>query len=130
MTFPSKDVSPGLGWPDDAPSNGVSGVGWPTDADGTSEVVPPTAPSGHASWGTTVSGKAETGSVPTGVTTAQSSRQGPQGSGQGESQLVRDALKDVDVSQQTSTGPAPSPATGQGKAKTRSRRGGWPRPAE
>ena len=130
MTFPSKDLSPGLGWPGDAPSDGVSGVGWPID--GTAPESPQeqnpsgieAVASGHASWGSTASGTAETGSVPTGVTTVQPPRQGSQGSGQGESQLVRDALKDVDVSRQTSQVPAQATV----KAKARSRRGEWPRP--
>src|SRR5690349_14730968 len=104
MTFPPKDVTPGLGWPGDGAVQQAAapGLGWP----GVNEAIAADAPpSGHASWGSTTSGTAETGFVPTGAAVpapGPGPAQGPgQGSAQGESQLVREALKDVDVSRET-----------------------------
>jgi len=121
MTFPPKDVAPGLGWPGEpAPAAPTPGLGWPGIEEAIPVVSDSVLPSGHASWGSTTSGTAETGFVPTGATSTPppGSAQGP---AQGESQLVREALKDVDVSRETAAVP---------RARARSRRGEWPRPAE
>jgi chromosome partitioning protein len=136
MTSFPKDMAPGLGWPGEPPQDGVSesstpGLGWPVngsaddsdDSDGqetetavtTETQSPETPPSGHASWGSTTSGTAETGYVPIGAKAATSRH----GSAQGESQLVREALKDVDVPRETSV---------MGKLKTRPGKGEWPKP--
>ncbi len=120
MTFPPKDVTPGLGWPGDGSTQDASapGLGWP----GADEAIQTGAPpSGHASWGSTTSGTAETGFVPTGTAVPTPSPGPSQGPPQGESQLVREALKDVDVSRET---------TAAARPKVRGRRGEWPRPAE
>jgi cellulose biosynthesis protein BcsQ len=86
-------------------------------------------PSGHASWGNTSSGTAETGYVPTNARGARtpSSRRGPN---QGESELVREALKNATVSRETSMPVAPtSIAAAALKAMSKRGDGEWPRPA-
>ncbi|MCW2913080.1 MAG: Cobyrinic acid ac-diamide synthase [Actinomycetia bacterium] len=133
MTSFPKDMAPGLGWPGEPPQDGASadwtpGLGWPVngstdDSDGqetetavTAEIQSPeTPPSGHASWGSTTSGTAETGYVPTGAKTPAPRQR----SAQGESQLVREALKDVDVPRETSA---------VGKMKVQPGKGEWPKP--
>jgi cellulose biosynthesis protein BcsQ len=148
------NTAPGLGWPDHPgdPMNGdVSGVGWPgelaTDVDpGTTPAKSPgeTAPAqpagvpakaaggpppGHAAWGNTSSGTAETGYVPTNGRGAKASapRRGPN---QGESQLVRDALKNATVSRETSPEESlpETVATAALKAMAKRGDGEWPRP--
>jgi cellulose biosynthesis protein BcsQ len=85
--------------------------------------------SGHASWGNTPSGTAETGYVPTNGRGARSpaARRGPQ---QGESELVREALKNATVSRETSSPETPSQTTAAA-LRVMSKRGDgeWPRPA-
>ncbi|GAA2443348.1 hypothetical protein GCM10010191_69770 [Actinomadura vinacea] len=74
-------------------------------------------PSGHAMWGSTTSGTAETvGYVPTngGVTQPPGPRSGPS---QGESELVREALKDAKVSRETAV-----------RVRPERREKEWPRP--
>ncbi len=76
------------------------------------------APSGHAMWGNTTSGTAENvGYVPTngGAAAPSGPRNGP---AQGESELVREVLKDAEVSRETI---ATKPAGGRGQKE-------WPRP--
>ncbi|GAA2618067.1 hypothetical protein GCM10010411_61800 [Actinomadura fulvescens] len=138
-------TGPGLGWPDranESPDDETSGLGWPgqdepaeaekSSSEGVTE-TPPTepdddkkpgggTPSGHAMWGNTTSGTAETvGYVPTNGGTQQppGPRKGPS---QGESQLVREALKDANVSQETSIAVI--------KAMSGRRQKEWPRPAD
>nr|BFE32098.1 hypothetical protein GCM10010200_043490 [Actinomadura rugatobispora] len=76
-------------------------------------------PSGHAMWGSTTSGTAETvGYVPTNGGTVQppGPRNGPS---QGESELVREALKDAKVSRETAV-----------RVRPERREKEWPRPAD
>lgn len=81
------------------------------------------APSGHAMWGNTTSGTAETvGYVPTGGgATLPAPRQGHT---QGESELVREALKDAKVSRETSAA-ALKVMAGSGRRDAE-----WPRPSK
>jgi chromosome partitioning protein len=124
---------PGLGWPDsaDAPAQDSTGLGWPERR---SRVVRPseTAPAGHASWGNTKSGKAETGYVPTNgrlkTPVATADRPTRQGSAQGESELVREALKNASVSRETST-PIADAARAAIQVMSGRRDQQWPKPA-
>ncbi|GAA4239111.1 hypothetical protein GCM10022254_57860 [Actinomadura meridiana] len=124
-------TGPGLGTPDradESPDEQPSGLGEdavrvtaPTGTQGEPGpgAAPGTAPSGHAMWSTTTSGTAENvGYVPTN-TGAQppAPRKGPN---QGESELVREALKDAKVSHET-TATAVRPVTGRRDRE-------WPRP--
>lgn len=128
-------TGPGLGRPDradgspDEQPSGPGGSGTNEDAQPTaaggaqagagSGTVPGTTPSGHAMWGNTTSGTAENvGYVPT-HTGAQppGTRKGPN---QGESELVREALKDAKVSHET--------AVTALKAMSGRREREWPRP--
>ena len=101
-------TGPGLGRPDRADESAdESPVNRP----------PAAAPSGHALWGNTTSGTAENvGYVPT---NSGAQPPGPRhGPSQGESELVREARKDADVSRET-----------RGTAlKTRPAEKEWPRP--
>ncbi|GGU95165.1 hypothetical protein GCM10010182_09390 [Actinomadura cremea] len=100
-------TGPGLGRPDRADETADE-----SPADQPSAAPSGHAPSGHALWGNTTSGTAENvGYVPT------NSGAGP-GPSQGESELVREALKDANVSRET-TGTA---------LKTRPTDKEWPRP--
>ncbi|GLZ12533.1 hypothetical protein Acsp04_27680 [Actinomadura sp. NBRC 104425] len=130
-------TGPGLGWPDHAnesPDNRMTGPGWPEEGGAPKGTTPgntasvsgkpgktaPQAgakpPSGHAMWGSTTSGTAESvGYVPTGGGSVQQ----PQGPSQGESEVVREALKDAKVSRETTT-----------KAMSGRREKEWPRPPE
>ncbi len=124
-------TGPGLGRPDRAdetPDEQPSGLGG-SGADegmqapstgGTQGVPgPETPPSGHAMWSTTTSGTAENvGYVPT---NAGAHPPGPRkGPNQGESELVREALKDAKVSHET--------AVTALKAMSGRREREWPRP--
>src|SRR5688500_6116681 len=116
-------TGPGLGWPDranESPDDDTSGLGRPDEGeapeaeesspDGATDAPSGEhepgaalggAPSGHAMWGNTTSATAENvGYVPTngGTQETPGPRKGPS---QGESQLVREALKDANVSQET-----------------------------
>jgi chromosome partitioning protein len=86
--------------------------------------------SGHASWGNTSSGTAETGYVPTNGRGARppAGRRGPQ---QGESELVREALKNATVSRETSPSEALTQNVAAAALRAMSKRGDgeWPRPA-
>src|SRR5690606_38080873 len=101
----------GLGGPGEAASPG-------TPAEPAPGREPGAAPSGHAMWGSTTSGTAETvGYVPTQAGAPPGPRKGPT---QGESELVREALKDAKVSHETSA------ATVKPVQNRRDRE--WPRP--
>ncbi|SFQ24055.1 chromosome segregation ATPase [Actinomadura madurae] len=127
-------TGPGLGRPDradESPDEQPSGLGGPGEAEG---AQPPatgepqgdpgtpagTMPSGHAMWGNTTSGTAENvGYVPTntGAKPPPSPRKGPD---QGESELVREALRDAKVSHETTVTAL--------KAMSGRREREWPRP--
>ncbi len=123
-------TGPGLGRPDragESPDDELPGpeesgaADEPGSAPGETEQGAGAPPSGHAMWGSTTSGTAENvGYVPTGrVATVPDPRQGRPS--QGESELVREALKDAKVSRET---------TSTGTAARADRRGDreWPRP--
>jgi chromosome partitioning protein len=128
-------TGPGLGRPDradESPDEQPSGLGGsganedaqPPSAGGAqagsgSGTAPGTTPSGHAMWGNTTSGTAENvGYVPT---HAGAQPPGPRkGPNQGESELVREALKDAKVSHET--------AVTALKAMSGRREREWPRP--
>ncbi|GLW64642.1 hypothetical protein Arub01_28860 [Actinomadura rubrobrunea] len=135
-------TGPGLGWPDrakESPDNRTTGPGWPAESEAPEETAPGSPasasgkpgetaqkeevkpPSGHAMWASTTSGTAESvGYVPTGGG-AMHQPPGPrQGPAQGESELVREALKDVEVSRETSV-TALKPMSGRRNKE-------WPRP--
>ncbi|GGQ00533.1 chromosome partitioning protein [Actinomadura coerulea] len=126
-------TGPGLGRPDradESPDEQPSGPGGPGADEGApapaSGGTPPgpgsspgTAPSGHAMWGNTTSGTAENvGYVPTNAgAQPPGARTGPN---QGESELVREALRDAKVSHET--------AVTALKAMAGRREREWPRP--
>ncbi len=127
-------TGPGLGWPDradESPDDQPSGLGGPgedetaaagSDTGAKGEAGPGAAPSGHAMWGNTTSGTAENvGYVPTntGAQPPPGPRKGPS---QGESELVREALKDAKVSRETA-GNALTMMSGRREKE-------WPRPAQ
>ncbi|GAA4061646.1 hypothetical protein GCM10022214_13350 [Actinomadura miaoliensis] len=134
-------TGPGLGWPDranESPDNRTTGLGWPEEGEAPEEATPANAasaseqpgktaseagakpPSGHAMWGSTTSGTAESvGYVPTGGGAVQQPQGPRQGPSQGESELVREALKDAKVSRETTA-----------KAMSGRREKEWPRPPE
>jgi chromosome partitioning protein len=125
---------PAASAPSTLPSGGKSkaaGDTAPKPAGGTPPPAGGTS-SGHASWGNTSSGTAETGYVPTNGRGAQAPapRRGPN---QGESQLVREALKNATVSRETSPpeqeAPVASVAAAALKAMVKRGDGEWPRPA-
>ncbi|GLZ08797.1 hypothetical protein Acsp03_62630 [Actinomadura sp. NBRC 104412] len=115
-------TGPGLGsssWPSEpdrsseSPQDGSSGP----DTGAKTGKAGDALPSGHAMWGNTTSGTAETvGYVPTngGVQPPPGPRGGPT---QGESELVREALKDAKVSRETSV-----------RVRPERRDKEWPRP--
>lgn len=123
-------TGPGLGWPDHAgnPSQDEpSGLGWPEEQDPAESGG---APSGHASWGNTTSGTAETGFVPTNGGGSEKPPAPRKGTAQGESELVREALKNAPVSRETSSTPIAQAAAAALKVMSGRRDQQWPRPAE
>jgi cellulose biosynthesis protein BcsQ len=126
-------TGPGLGRPDradESPDEQPSGPGGSGADEGAAAPAsggtrqnsgssPGTAPSGHAMWGNTTSGTAENvGYVPTNAgAQAPSPRGGPT---QGESELVREALRDAKVSRETA-GTALKSMPGRRERE-------WPRP--
>jgi chromosome partitioning protein len=139
--------APGLGWPAHAGEplkDDASGLGWPGEGAAEQElgaapaeepnggaVETDDATSGHTSRENTKSGTAETGHVTTDGQNAKASapRRGPD---QGESQLVREALKNATVSRETSPADTPIASATAAALKAMAKRGGgeWPRPAE
>lgn len=119
----SPDEQPsGLGEGAQPPTGGTQGVPAPRTASGSGQgTAPGTTPSGHAMWGSTTSGTAENvGYVPTHTgARPPEPRSGPN---QGESELVREALKDAKVSHET--------AVTALKAMSGRREREWPRPAK
>jgi cellulose biosynthesis protein BcsQ len=125
-------TGPGLGRPDradESPDEQPSGLGGPAETESAQPPAggaqddpgtPGTAPSGHAMWGNTTSGTAENvGYVPT---NAGAQPPGPRkGPDQGESELVREALRDAKVSHETTVTAL--------KAMSGRREREWPRPA-
>lgn len=103
------NTAPGLGWPGERPQDETPGLG-----PARQEVTPVIPLSGHAS-GNTTSGTAENGYVPTGPQVPAPRKD----TAQGESQLVREALKEVPRETSTSTV----------RAKGRRVKGDWPKPA-
>jgi len=104
---------PGPGRSSESPADQPSG---PAKTGTEGEAAPP---SGHAMWGSTTSGTAESvGYVPTngGAVQPPGPRNGPS---QGESELVREALKDAKVPRETSV-----------RVRPERRDKEWPRPAE
>ncbi len=84
----------------------------------------PATPSGHAMWGATTSGTADNvGYVPTGTGGGTP----PGRSSQGESELVREALRDAKVSRESST-VVQETAVAALKAMAGRRERDWPRP--
>ncbi len=119
-------TGPGLGRPDraaetpDEQPSGRDENAQPPSAGGTQgSAGQGTMPSGHAMWGNTTSGTAENvGYVPT--NTGAQPPEPRKGRKQGESELVREALKDAKVSHETSaTGVRTVPGRGDRE---------WPRP--
>lgn len=139
-------TAPGLGWPDrggEPPNDEAAGLGWPEEKaekpEGQENMVSKDlaasgeqtdaasrdSRSGHTSWGQLTSGTAETGYVSTDGRGTQASTRAR--STQGESQLVREALKNAtaDVSRETPIATAAAAAV-----QHRSKRGNkeWPKP--